>query len=485
MTSLPSDATACGRTSPRAEPPPTPPASVPTRREATAVWARIGLLSFGGPAAQIALMHRFLVEERGWLDETRFLRALSFCMLLPGPEAMQLATYAGWRLHGTVGGLIAGLLFVVPGAFVVLALAVAYATLGETVFIETLFFGVRAAVLVVVVQALVRVASRALAGTAHHLVATFAFVSLFFLALPYPLVILVAALVGAFLLDDERGESSTPERRAETTPGTAAGASGAEADDTPTAPAADGAPARAAAGDAPSVSIAATSRTVAIWLAVWWLPLLALEALTPHDILGELARFFSTLAVVTFGGAYAVLAYLAQDIVARFGWLTSTEVLDALALAETTPGPLILVTEFVGFLAAFRAGGLALGLAGALVTLWVTFVPCFLWIFAGAPYLDWLSSRPRLRGALAAITAAVVGVMLNLSLWFALHVLFGTVEPARAGPLTVWTPEWSTLDWRLALLTALCAVLTFRYRWDVMRLLAFAAVAGAALLALG
>ena len=424
----------------------------PTRREATSLWARLGLLSFGGPAAQIALMHRMLVEERGWLDERRFLRALSFCMLLPGPEAMQLATYAGWRLHGVVGGLVAGLLFVLPGAAIVLTLAILYATLGETALVETLFFGVRAAVLIIVVQALSRVASRALVTTAHRLVAAFAFVALFFLALPYPSVILAAALAGWFARETEEDE---------------------------------GIDVSAAAGFTENVSLSATARTVGVWLAAWWLPVLALDALTVQPILGELARFFSTLAVVTFGGAYAVLAYLAQDIVTRLGWLTSTEVLDALALAETTPGPLILVTEFVGFLAAFRAGGLWSGLLGALVTLWVTFVPCFLWIFAGAPYLDWLSSRPRLRGALAAITAAVVGVMLNLSLWFALHVLFAGVTPERLGPLTLWTPAWSTLDWRLLGLTLVCAVLTFRFRVGVVTLLGFAAVAGAFLRLIG
>jgi len=432
------------------------PGTGPTEREALGVWARIGLLSFGGPAAQIALMHRFLVEEKGWLDERRFLSALSFCMLLPGPEAMQLATYAGWRLHGVRGGLVAGLLFVLPGATVVLALAVLYATLGGTGLVETLFFGVRAAVLVIVVQALARVAGRALKSTRHRLLAASAFVALFFLALPYPLVVLAAALVGFSARGPAPGAppvAGMPENRVD------------------------------ASASAPG-SIRSTLVTIATWLAVWWLPILALDLLVAADILGELARFFSTLAVVTFGGAYAVLAYLAQDIVARFGWLTSTEVLDALALAETTPGPLILVTEFVGFLAAFRAGGLGLGLLGAVVTLWVTFVPCFLWIFAGAPWLDELTARPRLRGALDAITAAVVGVMLNLSVWFALHVMFERVDAVRAGPFVLWTPERATLDGRALLITTVCAVLVFRFEWGVTRLLAFATVAGVALLAL-
>jgi len=411
------------------------------------------VLSFGGPAAQIALMHRMLVEERGWLAEKRFMEALSFCMLLPGPEAMQLATYAGWRLHGTRGGIVAGLLFVVPGALVVLALAALYATLGETPLVATLFFGIKAAVLVIVLQALARVASRALATGVHRLVAAFAFVALFFLALPYPLLVAVAALVGVL------GPATVGETTDAGGPGTSA-----EPFSRTTA-----------------VRPAATVRTVATWLAIWWLPILALDLLVPVPILAELARFFSTLAVVTFGGAYAVLAYLAQDVVTGFGWVTATEVMDALALAETTPGPLILVTEFVGFLAAFRVGGLGLGLAGAAVTLWVTFVPCFLWIFAGAPYLERLSAAPRLRGALASITAAVVGVMLNLSLWFALHALFGSVETARLGPLTLWVPELATLDPRLALLSVVCAVLTFRYRWGVVGLIGFAAVAGALL----
>ena len=430
------------------------------------MFARLGLLSFGGPAAQIALMHRLLVEERGWLDEKRFLEALGFCTLLPGPEAMQLATYAGWRLHGTRGGLVAGLLFVAPGALLVLLLAALYATLGETPLVATLFFGIKAAVLIVVVQAFVRIASRALLSTRHRLIAACAFVALFFLSLPYPLVVLAAALAGWTAAESPAA------------PGPAA--PGPPAPD-PLAPglAVTGPAARSGWGP-----LASTARTALTWLAVWWLPVLALALLPGTDLLLELARFFSMLAVVTFGGAYAVLAYLAQDVVARFGWLSAEEIMDALALAETTPGPLILVTEFVGFLAAFGDGGLVAGLAGAAVTLWVTFVPCFLWIFAGAPWLDRLSAQPRLRGALASITAAVVGVMLNLSLWFALHALFGSVERERLGPLTLWTPEWSTLDGRLVLLSALCAVLTFRHRWGVPALLGFAAVAGALLRAL-
>ena len=506
MTAIPSDTTS----------PVTP---APTRAEARKVWARIGLLSFGGPAAQIALMHRLLVEEKGWLDERRFLAALSFCMLLPGPEAMQLATYAGWRLQGVRGGLVAGLLFVLPGALVVLALAIVYATLGGTGIVETLFFGARAAVLVIVIQALLRVARRALSSGTHRWIAAFAFVALFFLSLPYPLVILVAALIGFAARPSDTTDTidttntTITANTAENTDTTDTTDTNDDTDDTDItdttkrADAADAAdpadaaataatavpmsgspaatpmrtPATATGGDA-STQFTATLRTVSTWLVIWWLPVFILDAVTAPDILGELARFFSTLAVVTFGGAYAVLAYLAQDVVTQFGWLTSAEVLDALALAETTPGPLILVTEFVGFLAAFRDGGITLGLMGAAVTLWVTFVPCFLWIFAGAPYLDALSARPRLTGALAAITAAVVGVMLNLSLWFALHVLFTTVQAVDVGLLTLWVPQWPSVDWRALVIVALCAALVFKYEWGIVRLLALATVVGVALL---
>ena len=418
-------------------------------------WFALGLLSFGGPAAQTALMHRTLVVERRWVDERRFLGALGFCMLLPGPEAMQLATWAGWRLHGIAGGLLAGLGFVLPGALVMLALGALYGVAADLAPVEALFTGVKAAVLAIVVQALARLWRRALARADHRALALGAFVALFLLDAPYPLVVVLAAGYGALA------------------PGDAA--SGTVSD-------AAGVSARAAP------SWRATLATLAIGLAIWWAPIGALALATdpadPARILVELGTFFSTLAVLTFGGAYAVLAWLAQDAVETHGWLTAGQMMDGLGLAETTPGPLILVTEFVGYLAGLGAGGPLLGVAGAAVVLWVTFVPCFVWIFAGAPWLDALSARPRLRGALAGITAAVVGVIANLSLWFALHVLFGTVEERRAGPVRLWVPEWSTVDWRVPALVALAAALLFGWRRSVPTVLAACSVTGLALGAL-
>ncbi len=415
----------------------------PTLAEATRVWGRIGVLSFGGPAAQIALMHREVVDERGWLTEQQFLNALSFCMFLPGPEAMQLATYSGWRLHGTLGGLIAGLLFVLPGAAVILALAAIYAYFGDVPLVNALFLGVKATVVLIVVEALLRVAKKALNGASHWIIAALAFIGIFFLALPFPLIIAAAAAYG-FVFSRSGGNAGE---------------------------------AKVGAGG----SLAGTGLTVILWLGIWWLPLLLVGALSASPILTDIGVFFSKLAVVTFGGAYAVLAYMGQDVVNQFGWLNAGEMMDGLGLAETTPGPLILVTQFVGFLAAFREGGFALGVMGALVTLWATFAPCFLWIFAGAPFIDWIGAQPRLKGALSAISAAVVGVILNLTIWFAVHVFFASVTAKKAGPLVLWTPDPATLDWRAVLLSVVCAVLLFRFHWDLMRVLALASAGGAAL----
>ncbi len=416
---------------------------VPTLAEATRVWWKIGILSFGGPAAQIALMHKEVVDDRGWLSEQQFLNALSFCMLLPGPEAMQLATYAGWRLHGTLGGLIAGLLFVLPGAAVIMVLATIYSIYGDVALVEALFYGIKAAVLVVVVEALLRVAKKALSLRVHWLIAGLAFVGIFFLSIPYPLIVLLAGLFGWILGSAENTDQQ--------------------------------------AASIAHVSIGKTGLTIVTWLAIWILPLLVLAGLGAPTILNEVGKFFSTLAVVTFGGAYAVLAYMAQDVVVQFGWLTAGEMVDALGLAETTPGPLILVTQFVGFLAGFKEGGLLLGLSAAVVALWVTFAPCFLWIFAGAPYIEWISNQPRLRGALKAITAAVAGVILNLSIWFALHVLFSDVSRQEVGLITLWTPDRATVEWLSLALFLLSSVLAFRLHWDIIRILLVASLLGTGL----
>jgi len=417
----------------------------PSLAQAFMVWLRIGLLSFGGPAAQIALMHREIVDKNQWLNEKQFLNALSFCMLLPGPEAMQLATYAGWRLHGTIGGLIAGLLFVLPGACVIFTLAAVYAFYGDLSLVNALFLGVKAAVIIIVIEALLKVSRRALHLFEHWVIAALAFVGIYFLALPFPLIIVVAAGFGFLRANPELQDEESV---------------------------------------IVSVSPWRSLFTIMLWLAIWWIPLSLLVLLGPENLLLQIGIFFSKLAVVTFGGAYAVLAYLGQDVVGKFGWLSAGEMMDGLGLAETTPGPLILVNEFVGFLAAFRDGGLWYGLLGAVVTLWATFVPCFLWIFAGAPYIDWISSQPRLRGALTAITAAVVGVILNLSIWFALHVFFTDVSRQEYGVLVVWQPELSSLDWRVIVLSLLSAIILFRLRWGISQALMISAISGVALTSL-
>ena len=413
--------------------------SSPTLADATRIWLHIGLMSFGGPAAQIALMHRILVEEKRWLDERSYLNALSFCMLLPGPEAMQLATYAGWRLHGTIGGLIAGLMFILPGALVVLALSVVYVLLGDVPLIQTLFLGIKATVLVIVLEALLRVAKKAMKRKVYWLIAACAFIAIFFMSLPYPLIVLAAAAIGFFLI-----KSTAPDVFVEI--------------------------------NQSHRSLSRLVRTILTWMAIWVIPILAIDLLFAQQLLLEISAFFSRLAVVTFGGAYAVLAYMGQAAVSDYGWLTAGEMMDGLGLAETTPGPLILVTEFVGFIAAFREGGIGLGLAGALVTLWVTFVPCFLWIFAGAPHIDWICHQPRLNGALTAISAAVVGVILNLSLWFALHVVFKSVSMRHYGVFTVWQPDLMSIDWRVVVLTALSVLLVFKLHWSISRVLAISAL---------
>ncbi len=426
-------------------------ADTPTLGEASAVWWRIGILSFGGPAAQIALMHRMIVDEKRWLSERQFLNALSFCMMLPGPEAMQLATYAGWRLHGTLGGLIAGLAFVLPGALVVLLLAGAYALFGQAPLAASLFMGIKAAVLIIVLEALLRVSKKALDGRAHWLIAALSFIGIFFFQAPFPLIILAAGLYGVW-----HGARLGLEREVEM-----AGE--------PAGPFTYASQAQARVNR--SFSHLATLRTVFIWLCIWLLPLTLLAWFASVTILGTIGLFFSKLATVTFGGAYAVLAYMAQDAVSHYGWLSATEMLDGLGLAETTPGPLILVTEFVGFLAAARSTGelsLWLGLAGAGVTLWATFAPCFLWVFAGAPYIEWISERPRLREALRAITAAVVGVILNLSVWFGLHVLFESVAKEKAGWLVIFLPEWTSFNPVLFVLALLAGYLLHVRKWSIM-----------------
>jgi len=410
----------------------------------TKLWAKIGILSFGGPAAQIALMHKLVVEKMRWMTEKEYLNALSFCMLLPGPEAMQLATYAGWRSNGVIGGIIAGALFVIPGAIIIMALAWVYAIYGNVPLIQALFLGVKAAVLVIVIEALLKIAKKSLKSNDLKLIAVLSFISIFFLNIPYPLIVLAAAAYGFFKARKQVPDANT-------------------------------------IVDIPK-GFSALFKTIAIWLAVWLLPLFAVAYFTDHQILIEIGKFFSRLAVVTFGGAYAVLAYMGQDVVNYWGWLTPEEMMDGFGLAETTPGPLILVTEFVGFLAGYKAeGSIGMGIAAALITLWTTFIPCFLWIFAGAPYIEWIGAQPKLKGALQAISSAVVGVILNLSVWFALHVMFKTVEKKSYGPIQLWQPDFTSVDWRVVALSALCALLLLRIHWGIVRVLAISSLLGAAL----
>ena len=420
----------------------------PSFAEALGVWLSIGLTSFGGPAGQIAMMHRVLVDEKKWLDEQTYLLALNFCTLLPGPEAMQLATYSGWRLHGVKGGLAAGLLFVLPGATLILALSALYAAYGSVPLVSALFTGIKAAVLAIVIEALFKISKRALKDQTAYIIAALSFAAIFLFGLPFPLIVLAAAVFGYL--------------RATATDADAA--------------------ARAISAPVP---VTQTLATLGIWLAIWIVPLAAVVALFgPEHVLSKLAVFFSTLAIVTFGGAYAVLAYMAQEAVQTHGWLTAADMLNGLGLAETTPGPLILVTEFVGYLAAYRTAGtwspLIMGITGALVTLWATFAPCFLYIFAGAPYIEWLKNAPKLRSALAAITAAVVGVILNLSVWFALHVLFRTVEDVRWGPMHLAVPDVASIDWTAAGIAVVAAVLLFRLHLGIMTTLAICAALGLA-----
>ncbi|NVO55165.1 chromate efflux transporter [Rhodobacteraceae bacterium B1Z28] len=412
----------------------------PTLSELVRVFCRIGLLSFGGPAAQISLMHQELVERRPWLDEQTYLRALSLCMLLPGPEAMQLATYAGWRLRGVTGGLIAGGLFVLPGAVVIAVLVSLYAAFGTLPLVQAAFLGIKATVIVIVLQALRNLSRKALTNVEHRVIAALGFVSIFLLNLPFPLIILAAALWGYVTF---KGAAASIEVTQ-------------------------------------SPSLARPIRTTAIWLCLWLGPLIVLS-LTGQQLLSDLGWFFARLAVVTFGGAYAVLAYMTQTVVDQYQWISTDQMIDALGLAETTPGPLILVTQFVAMLTGQMTGGVTLALAAGAVALWATFVPCFLWIFLAAPYLDRLAARPRLAAALHGITAAVVGVILNLSVWFGLNVLFGSVSQKSWGPVTAPTPQIGTLDFTALALTIAAGILIFRLKFGVATVLGLMATAGIAM----
>ncbi|MFN2421577.1 MAG: chromate efflux transporter [Gemmatimonadota bacterium] len=429
--------------------------------EAVRTWAKIAALSFGGPAGQIAVMQRILVDEKRWVSQRRFLHALNYCMLLPGPEAQQLATYLGWLLHGWRGGLVAGTLFVFPGAVAILGLSMLYVLYRRIATVDALFYGLKAAVLAIVLEAVIRIGRRSLRNATMIGIAGVAFVSIFFFEVPFPLIILGAALVGWL------GELARP--------GLFAPASEQEE-----------AERRVIDDRADRLRTPRAGRllkVVAIWCALWSIPFVAVAAVlgTDHVLFTE-AAFFSKMSVVTFGGAYAVLAYVAQEAVETYGWLRPGEMLDGLGMAETTPGPLIMVLQFVGFLGAYRdplpLAPMTAAVLGAAVTTWVTFVPCFLWIFAGAPYVEWLRGRRGPSGSLAAITAAVVGVILNLAVWFGIHVFFGAVDERHLDRLRLLVPDLATLDpWALALSLGAFVAL-FGFRQGMIRTLLATAILG-------
>lgn len=434
-------------------------------REALIVWLRVAILSFGGPAGQIAVMHRIIVEEKNWISEGRFLHALNYCMLLPGPEAQQLATYIGWLLHRTAGGLVAGGLFILPGIIAIMALSYIYAAFGDVGFVEALFFGLKAAVLAIVIEAVARVGKRALRNRIMIGIAALAFVAIFFFAVPFPAIVIAAGLIGFAGARLGRPEFA----------GVAHGG-GKEA-----------AVVDSMLGDAVPdhvrPNVARTLRVSAVWLALWLIPVATLMiALGPGSVFSQIAIFFSKMAMVTFGGAYAVLAYVAQQAADHYHWVQPREMLDGLGMAETTPGPLIMVVQFVGFMAAFRdAGGLSPMLAatlGGLLATWVTFVPCFLWIFAGAPYIETLRGNRALAGALSAITAAVVGIILNLSIWFALHTMFRQTFEVRGFGFAFDAPVLASVDVPALVLSIAAATAIFRFKLGMLTVLAASCAAG-------
>ncbi|MBA1141306.1 chromate efflux transporter [Mesorhizobium neociceri] len=436
--------------------------------DAMGVWARVAMLSFGGPAGQIAMMHRIIVEEKRWIGETRFLHALNYCTLLPGPEAQQLAIYIGWLMHKTRGGLVAGILFVLPGAIAIMALSWIYAIFGNVGAVQALFFGLKAAVLAIVLEAVLRIGRRALRNNVMVGLAAAAFVALFFFDAPFPLVILVAGIIGFV-----GGRAGWASFRSGNGHGKVGAKQVADADTA----LGEGVPAHARPSVGWSLKIAA------VCLLLWFVPVLALLVfLGQGNVFTDIAIFFSKMAMVTFGGAYAVLAYVAQQGVDHYGWLKPGEMLDGLGMAETTPGPLIMVTQFVGFMGAYRAPGLlnplVAGTLGGLLTTWVTFVPCFLWIFLGAPFMETMRSNKALSAALSTITAAVVGVILNLAVWFALHVLFRDLHEISLLGMRLDVPVLRSINIPSLVLTLGAMLAVFRFKIGVIPVLAACSILG-------
>jgi len=440
--------------------------------EAFRVWLRVALLSFGGPAGQIAVMHRILVEEKNWISESRFLHALNYCMLLPGPEAQQLATYIGWLLHRTAGGIMAGGLFILPGVISIMALSYIYAAFGNVSFVEAVFFGLKAAVLAIVIQAVVRVGKRALRNPVMIGLAAVAFIAIFFFNVPFPIIIIAAGVIGYLGAKTGRPEFAAVEHGGGKK---AAAIDSMLGDELP---------------DHVRPTVSRALKVSAVWLLLWLVPVCALlMAFGQANVFSQIAVFFSKMAMVTFGGAYAVLAYVAQQAVEHYHWVAPREMLDGLGMAETTPGPLIMVLQFVGFMAAFRDPGtlppMLAGTLGGLLATWVTFTPCFLWIFLGAPFIETMRGNKGLAGALSAITAAVVGVILNLSIWFALHTVFRETTPIRSFGLSFDMPVWSSIDVAALALAIAAATAIFRFNLGMLTVLAGSCAAGVLLRLIG
>jgi chromate transporter len=431
-------------------------------REAVRFWIRLGFINFGGPTGQIAIMHDELVERRRWISNARYLHALNYCMLLPGPEAQQLAIYVGWLLHKVKGGIVAGVAFVLPAFFLMLGLSYVYVVYGDVPWVNGIFEGLSAAVVGIVAAATIRIGKKALRNLAMYLIAAMAFVAIFFLHVPFPVIVISAGLIG--LLASARWPTTftvTAEHEAE----------GAAISD------------EGSAGEHTTVRLGRTITVLVVGVAVWFVPLLVVAAWAGQgSTIGQQAWFFSKASVVTFGGAYAVLAYITQAAVTKYGWLTANQMVTGLGLAESTPGPLIMVTEFVGFVGAYQHPGsldpLVAGVIGATVATWATFAPCFLWIFLGAPFVERLRGQDRLSAGLHAVTAAIVGVILNLSLWFAIHTLFASVRDVTVAGGPVPVPVWSSVDWFAVAVAAVAFVALWRYRLNVLWVVAGSAVAG-------